>query len=97
MTNGYKVIDLGYALIGGEGITVPGIYEAIEGATKPVMLAGVNVRGTEISPTYVTFGVSGQDMIASIITTSTETSISGYTVKVTDEDLVTVNGFTVGA
>lgn len=97
MTNGYKVIDLEYALIGGEGITVPGIYEAIEGSTKPIMLAGVNVRGTEINPAYVTFAVSGSDMIASIITTSTETSISGYTVKVTDADLVTVNGFTVGA
>lgn len=97
MTNGYKVIDLGYALIGEGGITVPGIYEAIEGATKPVMLAGVNANGTEINPAYVAFGVSGQDLIASIITTSTATSISGYTVKVTDEDLVTVTGFTVGA
>lgn len=96
-TNGYKVIDLEYALIDGEGITVKGIYEAIEGATKPILLAGVNANGTEINPALVAFGVSGQDLIASIVTTSTATSLSGYTVKVTDEDLVTVTGFTVGA
>lgn len=42
----------------------PDIYDKIEGTTKPILLSGINVGGTELHDAFVEFKASGSSFIA---------------------------------
>lgn len=81
---GYKIIDLKKVpfVAGGDPVTIAGIYDAVEASyEKPIMLAGLNVGGTEYGAAYVVPAISG---------TSYVFTVHGYTITVQDTDTVTV-------
>ena len=89
MNGGYKIIDLKDKnfIIGGSGITVPGIYEKIESNNrKVILLSGITISDVEKPDRFVTFGIESGDYVAVI-------SISGYAdvlkITVTSDDLIT--------
>lgn len=78
---GYIIIDLEGKEIG-EGITVKGIYDILEGATKPILIKGVVASDVEYKPTFAPVYVSGTDFIIEINST--------ISLTVDDDDKVTV-------
>ena len=86
MIGGYQIIDLkNKELNSGVGMLYDGIYDSIEGATKPILLEGLNIDGTEHKPCFVFFTVNESNF---------ETQITGKNdiiqITVTDTDVVTV-------
>jgi len=62
---GYKIIDLkGQNVTAVGGVTIKGIYDAIEGSYgKPLLLAGINFGGVEKNDIYVIPTLSGTDYV----------------------------------
>ena len=55
---GYQIIDLkGANLVEGTPVKVDGIYDKIEGTTKPLLFTGVVIDGKEYRDVYPTVGV----------------------------------------
>ena len=82
MKNGYKVIDLELEEItSARGLYKEGIYEAIEGNLgKPLMLAGINVGGTEYpAAAFIQPYVVGDDFMFNAY---------GYNFDVTSSDFI---------
>lgn len=80
---GYHIIDLDRKPIDDiNGLTVPGIYEDIEGTDKPILVTGINNDGTEMKPRFVAFDVSGTDFVGYLNPTTT--------ITIDDDDLVTI-------
>lgn len=50
---GYQIIDLkGKQFTLDEGIVFKGIYDTIEGTTKPKLFSGINIGGTKYADTF---------------------------------------------
>ena len=82
---GYKLIDLKDAkfTVGGEGITVNGIYNSIEASyNKPLVLTGINIGGVERNGIFVDFADDSGNYVANISTKET--------ITITNADLVTI-------
>ena len=82
---GYKLIDLkdNKLTVGGEGVTVKGIYNSIENSyNKPLILTGINIGGVERNDIFIDFSVNSGNYVANISTTEK--------ITITNADLVTV-------
>lgn len=82
---GYKLIDLkdNKFTIGGDGITVKGIYNSIENSyNKPLILTGINVGGVEKNDVFVDFADDSGSYVANISATEK--------ITITNADLVTI-------
>lgn len=82
---GYKLIDLkdNKFTIGGNGITVKGIYNSIENSyNKPLILTGINVGGVEKNDVFVDFADDSGSYVANISATEK--------ITITNADLVTI-------
>ena len=82
---GYKLIDLkdNKFTIGGDGITVKGIYNSIENSyNKPLILTGINVGGVEKNDVFVDFADDSGSYVANISATEK--------ITITNVDLVTI-------
>lgn len=83
MTGGYQIIDLKGVEIATAGTVIPGIYETIEGAEKPILLTGINDHTLgEMKPRFIAFDVSGTNFVGYIN--------PGYTITVDDDDKVII-------
>lgn len=82
---GYKLIDLkdNKFTVGGDGITVKGIYNSIENSyNKPLILTGINIGGVEKNDVFVDFAVDSENYVANISATEK--------ITITNSDLVTI-------
>lgn len=82
---GYKLIDLkeNKFTVGGEGITVKGIYNSIKNSyNKPLILTGINIGGVERNDVFIDFAVNSGKYVANISATEK--------ITITNADLVTV-------
>lgn len=82
---GYKLIDLkdNKFTVGGDGITVKGIYNSIENSyNKPLILTGINIGGVEKNDVFVDFADDSGSYVASISATEK--------ITITNADLVTI-------
>lgn len=83
--DGYQQINFKNVAIDDElGATIPGIYEAVDGAVQATMVLGLNDDGTAIKPFYTVFTKDGSDYLVA--------EIVGYnkTITITDADKVTI-------
>lgn len=82
---GYKLIDLKDSkfTVGGDGITVKGIYNSIENSyNKPLILTGINIGGVEKNDVFVDFADESGSYVANISATEK--------ITITNADLVTI-------
>ena len=82
---GYKLIDLkdNKFTVGGNGITVKGIYNSIENSyNKPLILTGINIGGVEKNDVFVDFADDSGSYVANISATEK--------ITITNADLVTI-------
>lgn len=82
---GYKLIDLKDSkfTVGGDGITIKGIYNSIENSyNKPLILTGINIGGIEKNDVFVDFVVDSGSYVANISATEK--------ITITNADLVTI-------
>lgn len=82
---GYKLIDLkdNKLTIGGDGITVKGIYNSIKNSyNKPLILTGINIGGVERNNVFINFTFNSGNYVANISATEK--------ITITNADLVTV-------
>ena len=82
---GYKLIDLkdNKFTVGGDGVTVKGIYNSIENSyNKPLILTGINIGGVERNDVFINFAVNSGNYVANISATEK--------ITITNADLVTV-------
>lgn len=90
MNGGYKIIDLdGYSIpLGGDSVTIPGIFEQISESKKATLLENLTITsdGTTIPlrPFFVDFVLADGNLNASVF--------GGQAVMlITDKDAVTVS------
>lgn len=82
---GYKLIDLkdSKLTVGGNGVTVKGIYNSIESSyNKPLILTGINIGGIERNDVFINFSDDSGSYAANISATEK--------ITITNADLVTV-------
>lgn len=82
---GYKLIDLKDSkfTVGGDGITIKGIYNSIENSyNKPLILTGINIGGVEKNDVFVDFADDSGNYVANISATEK--------ITITNADLVTI-------
>ena len=82
---GYKLIDLkdSKLTVGGEGVTVKGIYNSIENSyNKPLILTGINIGGIERNDVFMDFTVVSGSYVANISATEKITITNADLVKV---------------
>lgn len=82
---GYKLIDLKDSkfTVGGDGITIKGIYNSIENSyNKPLILTGINIGGVEKNDVFVDFADDSGSYTANISATEK--------ITITNADLVTI-------
>ena len=82
---GYKLIDLkdNKFTVGGNGITVKGIYNSIESSyNKPLILTGINIGGIERNDIFINFSYNSGSYVANISATEK--------ITITNADLVTI-------
>ena len=82
---GYKLIDLkdSKLTVGGNGVTVKGIYNSIENSyNKPLILTSINIGGVERNDIFIDFSVNSGNYVANISATEK--------ITITNADLVTV-------
>lgn len=86
---GYKILDLkgNDFTINGDGITIAGIYDAIENSYgKALMIENYLIGGVEKNARYCTFGVDDGDYISTVGLNSDLTK--ALYIKVKDDDKV---------
>lgn len=72
-------------------VTVPGVYEAIEGNyRRPVIVHGLKIGSSERPAQIVNFKVSSTDFVGTLSVEATATGCDIYTLKVDDDDGVWV-------
>lgn len=79
MRGGYQILDLNDTnLVSGNGKTIGGIYDLIEGNyRKPILLSGLVIDGIEQADVFVQFTVSED---------SFKTEIAQGSIVITDDD-----------
>ena len=82
---GYKLINLkdSKLTIGGDGVTVKGVYNSIENSyNKPLILTGINIGGSERNDVFINFSYNSGSYVANISATEK--------ITITSADLVTI-------
>lgn len=88
---GYKIIDLkNKELKPGVGMVFEGIYDAIEGTRKPILISGLNLNGKEIHDFYVVPSLVGTTYTI-VVPGNTDTFV--YLLNINDNDVVTYGEF----
>lgn len=78
---GYKIIDLkNKQLINGVSVVYEGIYDAIEGTRKPIIVSGMNIEGKEYGDIWVNFEINDTSYYFQFLNNN------GDTVKITISD-----------
>ena len=83
---GYKLIDLKDSkfTVGGDGITIKGIYNSIENSyNKPLILTGINIGGVEKNDVFIDFSDDSGSYVANISATEKITITNADLVKIT--------------
>lgn len=81
LKGGYKIIDLKNLSLSDESVTIPGIYESIEGNyRKPLLLSGINLGRVEKADAFIT-AIAGDNAYT--------ISVYGGTITITNENAVT--------
>lgn len=85
---GYQIIDLGnHAHTSGVGAIHEGIYEKIEGTSKPILLSGIVVNAVEYHDTYIFPCVNGSNFVA--VVGENPTTNERIVINIEDTDVVT--------
>lgn len=82
---GYKLINLkdSKLTIGGNGVTVKGIYNSIKNSyNKPLILTGINIGGAERNDVFIDFSENSGSYVANISATEKITITSADLVKI---------------
>lgn len=82
---GYKLIDLkdSKITVGGNGVTVKGIYNSIENSyNKPLILTGINIGGIDRNDIFIDFSYNSGSYVANISPTEKITITNADLVKV---------------
>lgn len=82
---GYKLIDLKDCklTVGGNGVTVKGIYNSIENSyNKTLILTGINIGGVERNDVFIDFSDDSGSYVSNISATEK--------ITITNADLVTI-------
>lgn len=88
---GYKIIDFkNKELKDGVGMVFEGIYDAIEGTRKPLLISGLNLDGQEIHDFYGLPYLEGTNYII-VVQGSLDTF--EYELTINDNDVVTYGSF----
>ena len=97
MIGGYKVINLSGVDIAtnGVGITVPGIYDAVEGSTKVVLFENFSVDGVDIKPCMVNVVARQTEFTGLLFSALGVGGITSYFITIADEDVITVESATI--
>lgn len=83
---GYKLIDLKDSKfnVGGDGVTVKGIYNSIENSyNKPLILTGINIGGVKRNDVFIDFSYNSGSYVANISATEK--------ITITSADLITIS------
>lgn len=81
---GYQIIDLNdFNFSHNAALVLEGVYEAVEGTQKPILISGLVFNGLEIPDAFVQRDVAGTDFIL--------TGIPYLVICVTQEDVVTLS------
>ena len=81
---GYQIIDFeNRELLTEEGQIFEGIYELIEGTTKPILFSGIKIDDVELHDTFVNIITKDGEFVAAINTQSTY-----YYIHISDRDVV---------
>ena len=83
---GYKLIDLkdSKLTIGGDGVTVKGVYNSIENSyNKLLILTGINIGGIERNDVFINFSDDSGSYLANISATEKITITNADLVKIT--------------
>lgn len=87
---GYQIIDLGgHANTKGVGAIYEGIYEKIEGTSKPILLSGIVIDTIEYHDTYIFPCVNGTNYVA--VVGENPTTNERIVINIQDNDVVTFN------
>lgn len=85
---GYKIIDFkNKELSIGVGMIYDGIYDAIEGTRKALLISGLNIGGEEYHDIYVQPYLEGSNYCFDVINNDN----TSYLVTIQDTDVVTVS------
>jgi hypothetical protein len=85
---GYQIINLeGHPHTSGVGAVHEGIYEKIEGTSKPILLSGIVVNATEYHDTYIFPCVNGSNYVA--VVGENPTTNQRIVIDIQDNDVVT--------
>lgn len=83
---GYKLIDLKESKlnIGGNGVTVKGVYNSIENSyNKPLILTGINIGGIDRNDIFIDFSKDSGSYVANISAKEKITITNADLVKIT--------------
>lgn len=84
--SGYQILDLkNIEIDSSTGATIAGVYDIIEGATKPILVCGINNDGVEAKPRFIAFDVDSTDFVGIFG--------DGYNMVVTSADKVTIEAW----
>ena len=85
---GYQIINLeGHPHTSGEGAVHEGIYDKIEGTSKPILLSGIVVNAIEYHDTYIFPCVNGSNYVA--VVGENPTTNQRIVINIQDNDVVT--------
>ena len=89
---GYKIIDLSpYPLTDSTELTIPGIYDRVEGTRKAVMVSGLSIADTttttEFPDFFALFAVDGTDLVYTTVLGDGST----LSITIADDDGVTAS------
>ena len=85
---GYQIIDLGgHNHTSGVGAIHEGIYDKIEGTSKPILLSGIVLNAVEYHDTYIFPCVNGTNFVA--VVGENPTTNQRIVINIQDNDVVT--------
>lgn len=76
---GYKIIDFKGLTLSTTDVVIPGIYDAIESTTKPILASGIKISTTEYNDEFVGVTISSDDFVI---------DFHGYDIVITVDDEV---------
>ena len=87
---GYQIINLdGHNHTSGVGAVHEGIYDKIEGTSKPILLSGIVINAVEYHDTYIFPCVNGSNYVA--VVGENPTTNERIVINIQDNDVVTFN------
>lgn len=97
MKGGYQIINLIGADIAtnGVGITIPGVYDTVEGSNKVILFENFSVDGIDIKPCMVNVVARQTEFTGLLFSSLGEGGITSYFITIADDDILTVESATI--